>query len=59
LSDIRQAKFYTIMVDEVECDNTEQMPLCILIVGYDGHIREELEFITLKKITGAYITRRY
>ncbi|XP_041362001.1 uncharacterized protein LOC121377971 [Gigantopelta aegis] len=56
LSDICQAKFYTIMVDEVECHHTEQMPLCICFIEYDGNIREEfMEFITLNRITGAYI----
>ena len=42
LEQIRKAKYFSIMVDEVTSHNTEVMPLCIRFVDSDKHIREEL-----------------
>ena len=59
LADIRAAQFYTIMADEVESHNREQMPLCIRFLGQDNVIREEfMEFICLERITGGHISAK-
>ena len=56
LDEIREAKFYSILADEVACHNVEQMPLCIRFVDKDCNIREEfLGFIAMKRVTGVAI----
>ena len=56
LSEIREAKFYSIIADEVSCHNVEQMPLCMHFVDKENNIREEfLEFVALKRVTGSAI----
>ena len=56
LREIREAKFYSIIADEVSCHNVEQMPLCIRFVDKENNIREEfLEFVALKRVTGSAI----
>lgn len=56
VQEIRTAKFFTIMADEVACHNSEQMPLCIRFVDETNTPREEfIEFISLIRITGAAI----
>ena len=56
LSEIREAKFYSVLADEVSCHNAEQMPLCIRFVDKDCNIREEfLEFVAMKRVTGSAI----
>lgn len=56
LCEIREAKFYAVLADEVSCHNVEQMPLCIRFVDKNCNIREEfLEFVPLKRVTGIFI----
>ena len=56
LEEIREARFYAVMADEVTSHNTEVMPLCIRFVDGSKHIREEfVEFSTLVRVTGESI----
>ena len=56
LCEIKEAKFYAVLADEVTCHNVEQMPLCIRFVDKNCNIREEfLEFVPLKRVTGIFI----
>ena len=56
LEQIRMAKYFSIMVDEVTSHNTEVMPLCIRFVDSDKNIREEfIQFSTLVRVTGEAI----
>ena len=56
LEKIQQARFFSVMVDEVTSHNTEVMPLCIRFVDADKCIREEfIQFSTLARVTGKSI----
>ena len=56
LCEIREAKFFAVLGDEVFCHNVEQMPICIRFVDKDCNIREEfLAFVTLKRIKSSAI----
>ena len=56
LSEIRDAKYFAIMADEVSSHCTEQLPLCVCFVDQEGHIRKEfLAFILLKHVAGEAI----
>ena len=45
IDEIKTAKLFTILVDEVESHQVEQLPLCIRFVDDKKNIREEfLEF---------------
>ena len=56
LEEIRKAKFFSVMVDEVTSHNKEIMPLCIRFVDETNCIREEfIHFSTLVRITGECI----
>ena len=56
VEEIRQAKFFSVLVDEVTSYNTEVMPLCIRFVDKDKCIREEfIQFSTLVRVTGESI----
>ena len=56
LEQIRKAKFFSIMVDEVTSHNTEVMPLCIRFIDSDKCKREEfIQFSTLVRATGEAI----
>ena len=53
LSEIREAKFYSIMADEVTSHNKEQLSLCVRFVDSKRDIREEfLEFSEPCRTTG-------
>ena len=57
LAEVKEATFFAVMADEVDCHNQEQMPLCVRFVDVDKNIREEfLEFCALKRITGEAIS---
>ena len=59
VQEIQDAKFYTILVDEVTSHNVELMPLCVRFVDKDDNIREELlEICTLPRITGQHIATK-
>ena len=56
LGEVRQARFFAIMVDEVTSHNKELMPLCIRFVDEQKDIREEfIQFSTLVRVTGEAI----
>ena len=59
VQEVKDARIYTIMVDEVTSHNTELMPVCIRFVDKDWTIREELlEVVSLKRITGLHIANK-
>ena len=56
VQDIKQARFYSIMADEVTSHNSEQMAICVRFVDSVNDIREEfLQFSRLARITGKHI----
>ena len=56
VDEVIQARFYSIMVDEVTSHNQELMPLC---VDMQKNIREEfIQFSTLSRVTGEAIAAR-
>ena len=53
LNEVRKAKFFSIMAEEVTVHNKEQIPLCVRFVDSDRNVREEfLQFTNSKRITG-------
>ena len=57
--EVREATFFTIMVDEVTFHKDEVMPLCMRFVDHERNIREEfLQFSTITRTTGEAIPRR-
>ena len=42
VDEIKKAKLFTILVDEVSSQHVEQMPLCICFVDNSSAIREDL-----------------
>ena len=45
VDEIKEAKFFSILSDEVECHHVELLPVCIRFIGKQKHISEEfLEF---------------
>ena len=56
VKEINCARFFLILVDEVESHHVKQLPLCIKFVDDDSNIREEfLEFGQCKRIDGKSI----
>ncbi|XP_072039158.1 uncharacterized protein [Amphiura filiformis] len=59
LKEVRDAKYFAIMVDEVTSHNKEMMPLCVRFVDSSKTIREEfLHFSQLTRVTGKAIADR-
>ena len=57
LDEVKRAKFFSIMVDEVTAHNKEQMPLCVRFVDGNRNIREEfLQFTNPLKLTWEALT---
>ena len=57
IDEVKKAKFYSLMVDEVTSHNTEQLSMCLRFVDEERNLREEfVEFLHLRRITGAYIS---
>ena len=53
------ARFFLILVDEVESHHVEQLPLCITFVDDDNNIREKfLEFGQCEQIDGNPLLRK-
>ena len=45
MEEVTEAKFFSIMTDEVESHHTEQLPICLWFVDKECNFREEfLEF---------------
>ena len=56
VSEITEARFYSILADEVTSHNKEELSLCIRFLDKADTIREEfLEFVKLPRITGEHI----
>ena len=56
LEEVRQAKFYAVLADEVVSSNIEHLAVCIRFVDAGRNIREEfLTFQQLTRITGKHI----
>ncbi len=56
VDEVKQAKFFTVLVDEVTSFNSEFMPLCVRFVDANHDIREELlQFSCLTRVTGEAI----
>ena len=59
VQEIKTAKFYSIIADEVTSHNTEHLALCTRFVDAKGDIREEfMTFLSLERITGRYIAEK-
>ena len=59
VQEVKDAQFYTIIVDEVTSHNTEMMPVCIRFVDKDLSIREELlEVVSLPQITDLHTAKK-
>ena len=57
LCEINEAKFYTILADEITSHNVEQLALCVRFVDSTSDISEEfVKFEKLERITGKYIS---
>ena len=59
VQEVKDARIYTIMVDEVTSHNTEIMPVCIRFVDKDLNIRDELlEVVSLPRIEGQHVANK-
>ena len=56
VSDIKEAKYFSVLADEVSCHNVEHLPICIRFVDVNNDIREEfISFIKLERVRAADI----
>ena len=59
VQEIKTAKLYSILADEVTSHNTEHLALCTCFVDAKGDIREEfMTFLSLERLTGRYIAEK-
>ena len=57
LSEVRNAKFYSVMADEVSSHNSEHLCLCLRFVDDTCQIREEfISFLKLERVRAVDIT---
>lgn len=57
IEEIQQAKYFSILADEVTSHNIEQLSLCFRFVDQSRNVREEFfDFIKLQRITGEHIS---
>ena len=55
---VREAKFFSILADEVTLHNTEIVVLCVRFVDKEFNIREEfLNFSKVHRTTGAVVSK--
>ena len=53
MEEVKEAKFFSLMGDEVESHHTEQLPMCLRFVDKECNLREEfLEFGKCEQING-------
>ncbi|XP_037534998.1 zinc finger MYM-type protein 1 [Nematolebias whitei] len=58
VTEIKEAKFYSILADEVTSHNIEHMAFCVRFVDRESNIREEfLTFVPLSHTTGVYLAK--
>ena len=56
INEIKGAKFFSILADEVESPKVEELPICIRFVDKNNNIREEfLEFGRCEQLSGKVI----
>ena len=56
VDELKAARWYAILADEVTSHNTEHLAICVRLVDQNNDIREEfLAFIDIDRITGAEI----
>jgi len=56
LDEVREAKYFSVLADEVASHNAEEMALCLRFVDKQCDIREEfVGFIRLQRITGEHM----
>ena len=59
IEEVKKARVYTVMVDEVTSHNVKLMPVCVRFVDKDLNVREELlEICSLPRITGLHIANK-
>ena len=57
VSEIKKARFYSVLADEVSSHNVEHLPLCVCFVDSENHIREDfVSFIKLERVRAVDIT---
>ena len=57
ISEVKKAKFYSIMADEVSSHNEEHLPLCLHFVDENSEIQEEfVNFLKLERVRAVDIT---
>ena len=57
IAEIKKARFYSVMADEVSSHNVEHLPLCIRFVDEKCEIREEfIAFVRLQRVRAVDIT---
>ena len=57
INEVKKAKFFTILADEVESHHVEQLPICVRFVDKPNDIREEfLEFGRCAQVNGESIS---
>ena len=57
IADVNNARYFSVLADEVSCHNVEHMPLCLRFVDSKSHIREEfIAFIKLEQVRAKDIT---
>ena len=53
INEVKKAKFFSILADEVESHHVEQLPICVRFVDKSNDIREEfLEFGRCTQVNG-------
>ena len=51
VSEIKKARFYSVLADEVSSHNVEHLPICVRFVDSENHIREDfVSFIKLERV---------
>ena len=58
VQEIKTAKFYSILADEVTSHNTEHLALCTCFVDAKGDTREEFMTFLSQCLTGRYIAEK-
>lgn len=55
--EVKKARFYSILADEVSSHNVEHLPICVRFVDSENHIREDfVAFIKMERVRAVDIT---
>ena len=58
IAEIKNAKYFSVLADEVSCHGVEHMPLCLCFVDEECNIREDfVTFVKLQRVTASEITK--